>query len=162
MDNKKPRPVPKPSSYTKPFWDGAREKKLMLQYDPEAKAFQFWPRPTGIKSGKANLEWRESAGKGVLYSYTLVHVPAPGFHCSASSTPLASLKPDFSLSPPVASTVPSGSEVRLTKLRANAMLLVGCQVGFGWLMSRVKAVRADGPESPLSAAEPAFMKRLGA
>ena len=79
MDNKKTRPVPKPSSFTKPFWDGAREKKLMLQYDPEAKAFQFWPRPIGVKSGKANLEWRASSGRGVLYSYTLVHVPAPGF-----------------------------------------------------------------------------------
>ena len=75
---------------------------------------------------------------------------------------MASLKPDFSVPPPVASTFPSGSEVRLAKLRANAIEPVGCQVGLGWLMSRVNAVRADGPESPLSAADPAFMNLLGA
>lgn len=76
---KTPRPVPKPSFYTKPFWEGARDKKLMLQFDPDCKTFQFWPRPTSVKTGKANLEWRQSSGRGVLYSYTVVHVPAHGF-----------------------------------------------------------------------------------
>ena len=51
----------------------------MLQYDPDAKSFQFWPRPISVKTGKANLEWREASGKGVLYSYTVCHVPGAGF-----------------------------------------------------------------------------------
>lgn len=77
---KKPaRPEPKASSFTRPFWDGAREKKLMLQYDPDSRSYQFWPRPTSVKTGRANLEWRPASGRGQLYSFTNVHVPAPGF-----------------------------------------------------------------------------------
>jgi hypothetical protein len=78
-EKKTQRPVPRPSFYTKPFWEGASQKKLMLQYDPDSKSFQFWPRPTSVKTGKANLEWRETSGKGTLYSYTVCHVPGAGF-----------------------------------------------------------------------------------
>jgi uncharacterized OB-fold protein len=77
--NKPSRPIQTPSSYTKPFWDGARDKKLMLQYDPASQAFQFWPRPASLRTGKANLEWRQATGKGRLYAFTTVHVPGPGF-----------------------------------------------------------------------------------
>ncbi len=73
------RPVPRPSFYTQPFWNGARERKLMLQYDPDRKAYQFWPRPTSVWTGKANLEWREASGRGKLYSFTAVSVPGAGF-----------------------------------------------------------------------------------
>ena len=77
--NKPERPVPRPSSFTKPFWDGAQQKKLMLQYDPDSRSYQFWPRPISIKTGKANLEWRQASGRGKLYSFTVVHVPGAGF-----------------------------------------------------------------------------------
>lgn len=80
MERSKPsRPVPAPTSHTKPFWDGARERKLMLQYDPDTGSFQFWPRPASLRTGKANLEWRQASGKGRLYSFTTMHVAGPGF-----------------------------------------------------------------------------------
>ena len=77
--NSKPRPVPRPTPITQPFWDGAREGRLMIQYDPEAESYQFWPRAASVRTGKRNLEWRAVSGQGSLYSYTVTHVPTPGF-----------------------------------------------------------------------------------
>jgi hypothetical protein len=76
---KRPRRIPKPTSLTRPFWDAANEGRLVLQYDPEAGKYQFWPRPVSIHTGKANLEWREVSGKGKLYAYTVNDVPARGY-----------------------------------------------------------------------------------
>ena len=75
----KPRALPTPTPTTQPFWDGARDGKLMMQYDPDSDAYQFWPRANSVRTGKRNLEWREVSGKGELYSFTITHVPTPGF-----------------------------------------------------------------------------------
>ncbi len=71
--------IPKPSALTKPFWDAAKQKKLVIQYDPDSRCYQWWPRLVSVKTGKMNLEWKEVSGNGTLYSYTVTHVPALGF-----------------------------------------------------------------------------------
>jgi len=75
------RPVPTPNAFcdTQPFWEGAKQKKLVLQYCPDTKQFQHYPRPVSIYTGKANLEWREVSGKGKIYAKTTTRVPMPGF-----------------------------------------------------------------------------------
>ncbi len=78
-DTQKPRPLPVPTSITRPFWDAAREHRLVIQYDPDAQAYQFYPRAISMASGKRNLEWREVSGKGSVYSYTVTHVAPAGF-----------------------------------------------------------------------------------
>jgi len=75
----KPRPMPKPTEGTKFFWEAAKRGRLALQYDPDARQYQFWPKSISNVTGKRNLEWRETSGKGFIYSYTLTHVPAAGF-----------------------------------------------------------------------------------
>ena len=75
---KAPRPTPRPSSLTQPFWDAAREGKLVLQFDKKTGKPQFWPRPVSIHSGSSDQEWREVSGKGTLYAWTEVHVPLRG------------------------------------------------------------------------------------
>lgn len=77
--NATPRPVPVPTAMTQPFWDGAKKRKLMLQYDPSTRTYQFWPRGCSVQTGKRNLEWKETSGKGEVYASTITHVPAPGF-----------------------------------------------------------------------------------
>ena len=74
-----PRPVPRPTQLTQPFWDGAKDGRLMLQFDKETGKPQFWPRPVSIHSGRGDMEWREVSGKGKLYAWTEVHVPLAGF-----------------------------------------------------------------------------------
>jgi uncharacterized protein len=73
------RPSPRVDLIARPFWEAVGGGKLMLQYDPEAKRYQFWPRGLSLQTGKTNLQWREVSGKGKLYSFTVTHVPMPGF-----------------------------------------------------------------------------------
>lgn len=73
------RPAPVPASFSKPFWEAARERRLLLQYCPTAHKYQFYPRPISVYSGKRDLEWREAAGKGTLYTYTVSHKAPPPF-----------------------------------------------------------------------------------
>ena len=74
------RPLPVERSFSKPFWDATREKRLLLQYDRVAGAYQFYPRPTSIHTGKAsNLEWREVSGRGTIFSYTIARRARPPF-----------------------------------------------------------------------------------
>ena len=74
------RPVPKPSVYidTTAFWNGVKDGKLVLQYCPETKQFQHYPRPVSIYTGKRNIEWREVTGKGTIYACTVIRIPGPG------------------------------------------------------------------------------------
>lgn len=76
----KPRPVPKPDVFvdTKPFWDGAKAGKLVLQYCRDTGRFQHYPRPVSIYTGSRNLEWREVSGRGTIYACTVIRVPGPG------------------------------------------------------------------------------------
>jgi uncharacterized protein len=74
------RPVPRQSIYvdTKPFWEGARDGKLILQYCKDSGRFQHYPRPVSIYTGSRNLEWREVSGRGEIYAVTVIRVPGPG------------------------------------------------------------------------------------
>ncbi len=80
MTDKVSRPTPKPDVYveTKPFWEGAAEGKLMLQYCRDTGQFQHYPRPVSIYTGSRNLEWRQVSGRGVIYASTTVRIPGPG------------------------------------------------------------------------------------
>ena len=74
------RPAPPERSFSKLFWDATREKRLLLQYDRVAGAFQFYPRPTSIFTGRrGNLEWREVSGKGKVFSHTIIRRARPPF-----------------------------------------------------------------------------------
>jgi hypothetical protein len=79
-EQKSARPVPSPSAYvdTAPFWDAARQGKLVLQFCKDTNQFQHYPRPVSIFTGSGNLEWREVSGRGVIYACTVIRVPGPG------------------------------------------------------------------------------------
>jgi uncharacterized OB-fold protein len=74
------RPAPKPSVYvdTAPFWEAAKQGKLVLQFCKDTNQFQHYPRPVSIFTGSRNLEWREVSGRGVVYACTVIRVPGPG------------------------------------------------------------------------------------
>src|SRR5258708_22487719 len=74
------RPLARPDIYmkTRPFWEAAKQHKLMLQCCKDTNQYQWFPRPVSIYSGKRNLEWREASGKGTLYTWTNTLVPWPG------------------------------------------------------------------------------------
>ena len=59
---------------TKPFWDAARERKLLIQYCPDSDRYQFYPRPYDLATGSDNVQWVEASGTGVVHSMTTVHL----------------------------------------------------------------------------------------
>jgi len=74
------RPVPRANRFveTEAFWQGTKQGELLLQYCPDTKRFQHYPRPISIYTGKRNLEWRKVSGWGVIYACTIVRVLGPG------------------------------------------------------------------------------------
>ena len=72
---KKPLPVVNP--WAKPFWEGARERKLLIQKCKDCEKFIFYPRIVCPYCFSENVEWVEASGKGTIYSYTVVVNNAP-------------------------------------------------------------------------------------
>ena len=65
------REAPKPRSFSRPFWEATREKKLLIQFSRGSGKYQFFPRATSIYSGRRDLEWREVSGRGEIFTYTV-------------------------------------------------------------------------------------------
>ncbi len=64
--------------HTEPFWRGAREGKLLLQFCPATGRFQHFPRPLSLYTGTRDLEWREVSGRGVIYAHTVLRTKGLG------------------------------------------------------------------------------------
>lgn len=73
------RPAPRHYSFSQPYWEGTREKKLLLQYCRQSGQYQFYPRPVSIFTGTRDLEWREVSGKGEVFTWTVAHIARPPF-----------------------------------------------------------------------------------
>lgn len=74
------RQAPAFRSYSEPYWNGTKEKKLLVQYDKSVGRYQWYPRATSRFTGKASqLEWREVKGEGEVYSFTIVRRARPPF-----------------------------------------------------------------------------------
>lgn len=74
------RPRPDPSPLTEPFWAAAREHRLVRPYCPSCDQSFFTPQIACPRCLSTEWEYRESSGRGVIYSATVVHrAPYPGF-----------------------------------------------------------------------------------
>jgi uncharacterized OB-fold protein len=64
------RPLPKfPEPDSEPFWRATRDHRLTYQVDTATDEVVFFPRrPVPGRE----LQWRESAGAGTIYTYTVI------------------------------------------------------------------------------------------
>src|SRR5215216_1347734 len=75
-----PRPLPVPDDASQPFFDAAKEGKLMLKFCPQCDRFLHYSAELCDNCFSTKLEWRQSAGKGTVYSFIIMHqVIHPGF-----------------------------------------------------------------------------------
>lgn len=73
-------PVPAITPDTAPYWDGAREGKLLLQRCLGCGALRFYPRHLCPGCWSESVEWVEASGRGRVHSFTIIHrPPAPAF-----------------------------------------------------------------------------------
>jgi uncharacterized OB-fold protein len=73
-------PLPRPTSLSRPHWEGCRAGELRVQRCRDCAAFVFIPQPLCTRCQSEALEWVASSGRGAVYSYTVVHrAPRPAF-----------------------------------------------------------------------------------
>ena len=71
----KPLPVLDPEST--PYWEGAREGKLMIQRCASTGQYQFPPATFCQGAGLERPEWVEVSGRGTVWSWIVVRHPTP-------------------------------------------------------------------------------------
>ncbi|MYD43450.1 MAG: DNA-binding protein [Gammaproteobacteria bacterium] len=75
----RPRYAPTPTPETAHFWEGTKQRKLLLQRCMDNGNVYFPPRARDPASGSANIEIFEASGKAKLISYTINHRQHPSF-----------------------------------------------------------------------------------
>ncbi len=73
-------PVPHPSQWSQPFWDGCAMGELRYQRCASCGQALFNPGPICRRCRSRDLHWQVSQGKGTVYSWTISwQPPSPGF-----------------------------------------------------------------------------------
>jgi uncharacterized OB-fold protein len=70
------RPLPAIDDESRPYWDAAREHRLLIQRCSACGEHVFYPRAACPHCHDARLEWVEASGRGTVYSFTVARRPA--------------------------------------------------------------------------------------
>ncbi|CAB3846352.1 Zn-ribbon domain-containing OB-fold protein [Achromobacter anxifer] len=70
------RPLPQPTRITQPYWDAAKEHRLVVQQCACCKTRQFYPREFCAACLSDDIEWIECGGLGTVYTYTINRRPS--------------------------------------------------------------------------------------
>jgi uncharacterized OB-fold protein len=74
------KPVPEVTDAMRPFFDAAREHRLVVQQCRSCKMLRFPARELCNRCLSLDAEWVEVSGRGVIFSYNVMHqVYHPGF-----------------------------------------------------------------------------------
>ena len=75
-----PKPVPIPNELTRPYWEAAKEGRLVAQRCETCDNLFFYPREFCPRCLSAELTWEQISGKGRVYTYTIMRQAAhPAF-----------------------------------------------------------------------------------
>lgn len=64
------RPLPRPSAWSRGYWDAARERRLVIQECTDCSRLNMYPKRFCPHCLSDNLGWRASPGKGEIYAVT--------------------------------------------------------------------------------------------
>lgn len=64
-------PLPEITDQTRPFWEAAREGRLVMQTCPECGTVSFPPKPWCIECGSRNIYWADVGPGATIYSFTI-------------------------------------------------------------------------------------------
>ena len=65
--------LPTPDLETQPFWDAAREERLLIKHCNACGKYHFYPRPFCPYCWSDDVEWFEASGRATLYTWSVVH-----------------------------------------------------------------------------------------
>lgn len=69
------KPLPEPNAVTQPFWDGAKEHRLVLQRSKKTGRYVYYPRAVSPFGVNDEMTWTTVSGRGTVYSYTIARRP---------------------------------------------------------------------------------------
>lgn len=67
------KPLPEIQPFTKPFWKGAKEGKLLIQTCEDCGARIFFPRRQCSECWSKNLTWMEASGRATVYAFSVTY-----------------------------------------------------------------------------------------
>ena len=67
------KPLPQPDLDSQPYWEAARQHKLMLPRCQRCGHTSFPPRPRCPRCLSQDLAWTELSGRGVVHSFCVMH-----------------------------------------------------------------------------------------
>jgi uncharacterized OB-fold protein len=73
-------PLPAVDALSEPFWNGAREGRLVIQRCTNCGLFIHLPRPVCRRCQSFDLGYEAVSGRGTVYSFTETHKPFHPFY----------------------------------------------------------------------------------
>lgn len=71
LDMKKP--IPEMQPWTVEFWEGTKNGKLLIQFCKDCNSNIFYPRKYCPECWSSSLGWRESTGKGKVFTFSTAY-----------------------------------------------------------------------------------------
>jgi uncharacterized OB-fold protein len=70
------KPLPRPTVVSAPFWEAAKQHRLVVQECSACGNVQHYPRPFCVRCAGTELRWKECTGTGTVYAFTVVRQAA--------------------------------------------------------------------------------------
>ncbi|MGI6072000.1 MAG: Zn-ribbon domain-containing OB-fold protein [Lachnospiraceae bacterium] len=71
------KPLPEIRPWTKEFWEGTKQGKLLIQRGKNTGKLIMYPKKYSPYDIDEELEWIEASGKGTVYTFSIVENNAP-------------------------------------------------------------------------------------
>ena len=75
MTDRQGRPLPVADDLSQPFWEAAKQRRLVVQRCQECGYFNHPPRPACEACQSQQLQFEPVSGRGTIYSFTVMHQP---------------------------------------------------------------------------------------
>jgi uncharacterized protein len=70
------KPIPVTDELSQPFWDAAKQHRLVIQRCGECRYYNHPPRPVCERCSSQRLEFATVSGRGTIYTFTVMHQPS--------------------------------------------------------------------------------------
>lgn len=70
------KPIPEVDAVSQPYWDAARQERLLLPRCEKTGRCFMYPTPWSPFDYSSEVTWQQASGRGVIKSFTVVHQAA--------------------------------------------------------------------------------------
>jgi uncharacterized protein len=76
-DEEMAKPLPKPTQWSQPYWDAARENRLVLRRCNKCGTYQHPPYPSCEECYEEDFSWVDAAGRASLFAFAINRFAVP-------------------------------------------------------------------------------------